>query len=58
VVEDLNIDEVKQLVNFYRQKASDLELQILQIQLKNARSTNLEQDSIPATKITKTKSDS
>ncbi len=57
-MEDLNIDEVKQLVNFYRQKASDLELQILQIQLKNARSTNLEQDSIPATKITKTKSDS
>jgi phosphoglycolate phosphatase-like HAD superfamily hydrolase len=30
----MNIEEVKQLVNFYRQKASDLEFQLLQSQLK------------------------
>ena len=55
-MEDLNIEEVKQLVNFYRQKASDLEFQILQIQLKNARVVNSNQESIPATKISKSKS--
>lgn len=34
MVENLNIDEVKQLVNFYRQKLSDTELELLQTQLQ------------------------
>jgi hypothetical protein len=33
-VEDLGIEDLKQLVNFYKQKASDLEFQLLQTQLK------------------------
>lgn len=33
-MEDLGIEEVKQLVNFYKQKSSDLEFQVLQLQLK------------------------
>jgi hypothetical protein len=33
-VEDLTIEEVKQLVNFYKQKSSDLEFQVLQLQIK------------------------
>lgn len=57
-MEDLNIEEVKQLVNFYRQKASDLELQVLNLQLKMVRSNIVSEDSIPATKISKNKSDS
>jgi hypothetical protein len=34
VVENLNIEEIKQLVNFYRQKLSDTEFQLLQTQLQ------------------------
>ena len=33
-MEEMGSDELKQLVNFYRQKASDLELQLLQNQIK------------------------
>jgi hypothetical protein len=33
-MEDLSLDEIKQLVNFYRQKLSDTEFQLLQTQLK------------------------
>jgi hypothetical protein len=33
-MEDLNIDEVKQLLNFYKQKSADLEFQFLQLQIK------------------------
>jgi hypothetical protein len=54
-MEDLGIEEVKQLVNFYRQKASDLEFQLLQSQLKLNRVVAMQADPIPATKITKTK---
>ena len=32
-MEDMQIEDVNQLVNFYRQKAADLELQLLQSQL-------------------------
>jgi hypothetical protein len=32
-MEDLTIDELKQLVTFYRQKSSDLELTLLQTQI-------------------------
>jgi hypothetical protein len=56
-MEDLGIEEVKQLVNFYRQKASDLEFQVLQSQLKLNRLVMMQPDPVPATKITKTKSE-
>ena len=58
MVEDLSVDEVKQLVNFYRQKASDLEFQLLQTQLKMNKLIVQQSAPIPATKVTKTKSDS
>jgi hypothetical protein len=57
VVEDLGIDEVKQLVNFYRQKASDLEFQVLQLQLKLNKLVLNQAAPVPATKITKSKSE-
>jgi hypothetical protein len=56
-MEDLGIDEVKQLVNFYRQKASDLEFQLLQAQLKMNKLALAKSEPVPATKITKTKSE-
>ena len=43
-------DELKQLVNFYRQKASDLELQLLQNQIKFNKLVINQAQSIPATK--------
>jgi hypothetical protein len=33
-VEDLNIEELKQLVLFYKQRASDVEFSMLQTQIK------------------------
>ena len=57
-MEDLGIDEVKQLVNFYKQKASDLEFQVLQLQLKLNKLIINQAAPVPATKITKSKSDS
>lgn len=57
-MEDLNIEEIKQLANFYRQKASDLELQVLQLQLKMVRQVVTNEDPVPATKISKNKIDS
>jgi hypothetical protein len=36
-MEDLTIDELKQLVVFYRQKSNDLEFETLKFQLKSAR---------------------
>ena len=57
-MEDLGIDEVKQLVNFYRQKASDLEFQLLQIQLKMNKLMVQQSAPVPATKVTKSKSSS
>jgi len=57
VVEDLNVDEVKQLVNFYRQKASDLEFQVLQLQLKFNKLMVQTAQPVPATKVTKSKSE-
>lgn len=58
-MEDLGTEDLKQLVNFYRQKASDLEFQLLQTQLKIAK-TVAQQQSVPATKTVvdkKTKTD-
>jgi hypothetical protein len=56
-MEDLGIEEVKQLVNFYRQKAYDLEFQLLQSQLKLNRLVMMQSAPVPATKTTKTKSE-
>jgi hypothetical protein len=36
-MEDLTIDELKQLLTFYKQKANDLEFEILKSQLKALR---------------------
>lgn len=36
-MEDLTIEELKQLVIFYRQKSNDLEFETLKFQLKSAR---------------------
>ena len=33
-MEDLNIEELKQLVSFYKQRASDIEFSMLQTQIK------------------------
>jgi hypothetical protein len=36
-MEDLTIDELKQLVIFYKQKSNDLEFETLKFQLKSVR---------------------
>lgn len=51
-MEDLNIEEVKQLVVFYKQKSSDLEFNLLQMQIKLNRTISV-QDSIEAKPATK-----
>jgi hypothetical protein len=40
-MEDLNIEEIKQLVLFYKQKSSDLEFNLLQMQIKLNRTESL-----------------
>lgn len=56
-MEDLGIDEVKQLVNFYKQKASDLEFQVLQLQLKLNKLIINQAAPVPAIKTTRSKSE-
>ena len=58
-MEDLGIDEIKQLVNFYRQKLSDTEFQLLQLQLKYNKLLvqSAAPQPVPATKVTKNKSE-
>jgi hypothetical protein len=53
----MQIEEVNQLLNFYRQKAADLELQLLQSQIKLNKLIMTQTEPVPATKITKTKSE-
>jgi hypothetical protein len=36
-MEDLTLEELKQLLIFYRQKSNELEFETLKFQLKNAR---------------------
>ena len=48
-VEDLGVEELKQLINFYRQRSSDLEFNVLQLQMKLNKIISL-QESKPATK--------
>lgn len=56
-MEDMKIEEVNQLLSFYRQKAADLELQLLQSQIKLNKLVMTPTEPVPATKITKTKSE-
>ena len=56
-MEELGVEELKQLVNFYRQKSSDLEFQLLQVQLKLGKLMAQKTESVPAIKTTKTKSE-
>lgn len=56
-MEDLGVEELKQLVSFYRQKSSDLELQMLQTQLKINKLIANQVVPVPATKVTKNKSE-
>ena len=55
-MEDLNADELKQLVNFYKQRASELELSLLTLQIKSNRQPVKQEVSVPAIKTTKSKS--
>jgi len=41
-MEDLNIDELRQLVTFYKQRSSDLEFSLLQTQLKLNKANSLQ----------------
>ena len=48
-VEDLGVEELKQLINYYKQRSSDLEFSVLQLQMKLNKIISL-QESKPATK--------
>lgn len=49
-MEEMGSDELKQLINFYRQKASDLELQLLQHQMKFNKLLMAQNAPVPAVK--------
>lgn len=57
-MEDLNNEEIKQLLNFYRQKSSDLEFQVLQSQIKINKLVANQIEPVTETKISKIKSNS
>lgn len=57
-MEDLNNEEIKQLLNFYRQKSSDLEFQVLQSQIKINKLVANQIEPVTGTKISKIKSNS
>jgi len=48
-VEDSGVEELKQLINYYRQRSSDLEFNVLQLQMKLNKIISL-QESKPVTK--------
>jgi hypothetical protein len=56
-MEELGVEELKQLVTFYRQKSSDVEFQLLQVQLKLNKLMAQQSEPTPAIKTTKTKSE-
>jgi len=59
-MEDLSIEEIKQIVTFYKQRTSDLELSNLQWQLKYNKLLLNNSQPVTATKVTaerKTKSE-
>jgi hypothetical protein len=54
---DLGIEELKQIITFYKQRASELEFSNLQWQLRYAKLQESLSQPVPATKVTKTKSE-
>jgi hypothetical protein len=56
-MEDLGIEELKQLISFYKQRANELEYINLQWQLRHNKLLQNSSKPVPATKITKTKSE-
>jgi hypothetical protein len=56
-MEDLGIEELKQLIHFYKQRTNELEYVNLQWQLRYNKLLQSNSKPIPATKITKTKSE-
>jgi len=46
-MEDLSLDELKQLITFYKQKSTDLEFNLLQTQLKLNRIISLQNSEEP-----------
>lgn len=56
-MDDLNIEDLKKLLSFYRQRSNDLEFANLQWQIKYSKALESESKAIPATKVTKTKSE-
>lgn len=59
-MENVGIEDLQQILNYYKQKSSDLELQLLQMQLKFnkiASSSNslVNDEQKPAIKTSKTK---
>ena len=56
-MEDIEVEELKQLLTFYRQKSSDLEFQLLQSQLKINKLIINQAAPVSATKVVKTKSE-
>ena len=56
-MQDLSIEELKQLLSFYRQRSSEFEFDNLQWQLKYNRLLNAKSQPVSATKITKSKSE-
>jgi len=56
-VEDLGIEDLKQLISFYKQRANDLEFSNLQLQLRYNKAISSQSKPTPATKVTKIKSE-
>lgn len=55
-MENLGMDDFQQLLNYYKQRCSDLEFQVLQLQIKLNKTASLKADPIPAVKTTVNKS--
>lgn len=51
-MDNLTREELIQLINFYRQKSSDLELQLLQSQINFNKIVSQKSESVPAIKTT------
>lgn len=49
-MEELSVDDLKQLVNYYRSRSNDLEFQVLEMTLKMNKLVTLNHNPVPATK--------
>jgi hypothetical protein len=54
---DLGIEDLKQIINFYKQKCSDLEFAVLELQIKINNIISGKEVPVPATKISKDNKD-